>query len=320
MDGSALGSGLLDRHLLAAFVHGRGSLDALPWDMLRIPHVAAILLPACAPPPEPGPPADAMACNGHAALCERPLDEVALPGTHNSAASEADGFARGLNANQAVGIGAQLDAGVRVFLLDLYEQGGERVLCHGPCSLGQVPHLDVLAMFGTFIQTYPRDTIVLIYEDHVPAEAIEADLAEAGLAERAYTHPDGAPWPTLGELAEARTTLVVSAESAGPPPDWLHHIWDLAWDTPYRWTDPADFDCSLNRGDPTHDLLLVNHWLSTELGLPDPERATEANAYESLLAHAGGCKKHPAAFPNFVVVDYFDTGDLFEVVQELNGL
>jgi hypothetical protein len=281
--------------------------------------IAPMLLACASPAPADTAPLS-TACNGHDALCDRPLDEVALPGTHNSIAAEEAGFVRGVNANHVQGLGAQLDAGVRVMLLDVYEEGGERLLCHGPCALGSVPHLDALATLAAFRDAHPRDVVVLIYEDYVTAAALEEDFLTAGLAEHAYAHPAGATWPTLGELADAQTTLIVTTQSAEPPPAWVHPVWDHAWDTPYTWTALDQFDCSLNRGSQDNPLLLVNHWLSLSSGLPDAEQADQTNSFDVLFDHADRCRADPGAFPNFVVVDYFESGDLFRVVDALNEL
>ena len=56
-------------------------------------------------------------CNGHIELCDRPLDEVVLPGTHNSMAASSKGFLFGRHQD---GIPAQLANGVRAFLIDLH--------------------------------------------------------------------------------------------------------------------------------------------------------------------------------------------------------
>ena len=60
----------------------------------------------------------ALSCNGAASLCERRLDEVVFPGTHNSfAASEEPGW---YFANQRYGISRQLDDGIRALLIDVH--------------------------------------------------------------------------------------------------------------------------------------------------------------------------------------------------------
>lgn len=57
------------------------------------------------------------ACNGSEDYCDLRLDELALPSTHNSYSSARDGF---LLAEQQEGVGAQLEAGIRGFLIDSY--------------------------------------------------------------------------------------------------------------------------------------------------------------------------------------------------------
>jgi hypothetical protein len=57
------------------------------------------------------------ACNGHAALCGRRLDEVVLPATHNSMSAPLPGW---YSAEQERPIGGQLDDGIRGLLLDTH--------------------------------------------------------------------------------------------------------------------------------------------------------------------------------------------------------
>jgi uncharacterized membrane protein HdeD (DUF308 family) len=57
------------------------------------------------------------ACNGHAALCARRLDEVVLPATHNSMSVPLPGW---YSAEQERPIGGQLDDGIRGLLLDTH--------------------------------------------------------------------------------------------------------------------------------------------------------------------------------------------------------
>lgn len=59
-----------------------------------------------------------VSCNGSAALCSRPLNEVIFPGTHNSfAASDEPGW---YFANQTYPIARQLQDGIRAFLIDIH--------------------------------------------------------------------------------------------------------------------------------------------------------------------------------------------------------
>lgn len=64
------------------------------------------------------PPFEITACNGSAALCDRTLDKVVFPSTHNSMSAATE---RGwLFANQNDGVSAQLAAGVRGLLIDTH--------------------------------------------------------------------------------------------------------------------------------------------------------------------------------------------------------
>jgi hypothetical protein len=64
------------------------------------------------------PPGPVEACNGFAELCERPLNEVAFPSAHN--AMSAAELPNWFQPNQRFDIRAQLDDGVRGFLIDAH--------------------------------------------------------------------------------------------------------------------------------------------------------------------------------------------------------
>lgn len=70
--------------------------------------LAAAPLPAAAQPLE---------CNGSAELCARSIGDVAIPTSHNSMSSSADGF---LGPNQGATIEQQLANGIRGFQIDSY--------------------------------------------------------------------------------------------------------------------------------------------------------------------------------------------------------
>lgn len=261
-------------------------------------------------------------CNGHVALCDRPYDEVVFPGTHNSHSSYDEGFSA-VNANHDRGIVDQLDDGVRVMLIDVYPGDGDPTvlqLCHGPCNLGSIPHLETMETIVAFLVDNPREVMTIIYQDAAPVEDITAELALAGADALVFAHAPGEPWPTLGEMIDDDTRLVITAESGGPPPPWFHHVWDEAWDTPYGPNSLEGLSCELNRGSTDNDLFLVNHWVNDVLGLPSSENADLANAYDVLLGRAQECWRLWDHAPNFLVVDFYERGDLFAVVDELNGV
>lgn len=261
---------------------------------------------------------EALGCNGHVALCGRRYDEVVYPTTHNSFSARDAGFSV-FNANHVKPVGEQLAAGVRGLLLDVVIDDGETALCHGPCSFGRLPHIDVLGEIADFLAANPREIITIIYQDDAPVADITADYATLGLESRVFTYAGG-PFPTLEEMIAADTRLVVTAESGGPPPAWFHHVWDIVWDTPYSYKSADEFSCVLNRGDKGNPLFLLNHWVNSELDLPSQEGAMQVNAYDVLHGRAVECMQAAGDLPNYVAVDFWEQGDLFAVVDALNGV
>jgi hypothetical protein len=146
---------------------------------------AAVVLPA----PHPrslaidAPPG---ACNGATALCDRRLDEVVFPATHNSyAAALQPGW---FFANQRHGVARQLDDGIRAFMLDLHCVGGGRLegprrpyLCHTLCELGAEPQDEQWAIFARFLAVNPREVLIVIVEPYVDVAEIERGLRDSGL-------------------------------------------------------------------------------------------------------------------------------------------
>jgi hypothetical protein len=244
---------------------------------------------------------------------------VCFPGTHNSNSAYEYGYSN-LNANHDTGFLAQLQAGVRVMLIDVTYEGGETMLCHGPCNLGSMPHLEGLAILHDFMVANPREILTIIYQDSIAEEDMEADFVTSGMIDMLYAHTQDDPWPTLAEMIEDNTRLVITAESGGPPPDWLHHVWDVGWDTDYNWESTDDMDCELNRGSTDNDLFLINHWVNSVLGTPSKENAASSNSYDVLHARLQQCWAESGRIPNFIAVDFFEQGDLFEAVASLNGL
>ncbi len=252
-------------------------------------------------------------CNGSTVLCDRPLTEVVLPGTHNSMSNAADGW---WVPNQNTGIEAQLADGIRGLLLDTHDYAGEPHLCHSNCLLGSRPLVDALEGIDEFLRSNPDEVVAIIFQDGISAESTASVFEASGLIDHVYTHA-GAAWPTLGEMIDAGTRLLVTAEFSGPPPAWYHHAWDLFSDSPYSFGSTDDFSCELNRGSAANDLFLVNHWIGNPLSNEAASRG--ANAADVLRSRVTECEEERGRLPTLIAVDHHDVGDLLEVVAELNA-
>lgn len=272
-------------------------------------------------------------CNGAAALCSRTYDKVVVPMTHNAMSNADESWSP---ANQTHGIERQLADGIRGMMLDLHyydADANENVaghvdgksavdqvyLCHGPCALGRRRLLDGLCGVTKFLDDNPGEVFSIIFENDVLDADTDAVMRASGLADYAYTHAKGAPWPTLRELIDTDKRVVVFLEKDGGAPAYLHRGYtDEMWDTPYSFEKKEDFSCALGRGAKANALFLVNHWLGRPFA--DIALARDVNTIAVLGDRVAQCTREAGRTPTFVSVDFYDTGDLFNVVRRANGL
>ncbi len=256
-------------------------------------------------------------CNGHAALCDRPFDDVVLAGTHNSMASAEEGF---LPPNQEHGMARQLEDGVRALMIDLQEWRGDFWLCHASCVLGATPAVEGLQVITDFLDANPNEVIAIIFQNDTGASpsAMATLLSESGLDAYAMSRSETTPWPTLAELIERDERALFTLESGSGDEATLPNAWSVYVDTPYTFETLEDMSCRANRGRSDHPLFLINHWLGAPLSTP--ELAHEANTYEALSARVSECEIEAGRLPNILAVDFYNDGALLQVVDELNGV
>lgn len=267
--------------------------------------------------PDGGEPEPALKCNGHEELCDRGFDQVTLAMTHNAMSNAEAGW---LLPNQNFGITRQLQDGIRGMMLDTYEEDGQLWLCHAYCALGRQPLVDGLSEIAAFLSANPDEVVSIIFENYITNAQTAEAFAQSGLIDFVYTH-EAEPWPTLRALIEDGTRLIAFQEKLPPDPEvpWLMNIWDHAGETPFSFSAPEDFVCDPNRGDPANPLFLLNHFLTGPYG-GSVEMAEMVNYNPLFIDRARQCEREWNALPNFVAVDFYDIGDIFDVVDALNGL
>lgn len=286
-------------------------LDSEPpeWARSREPAPEAVRAPSVDPSSRD------LACNGSAALCDRAYDHVAYPTTHNSMSNDDDFWFR---PNQLHGIPQQLDDGIRALMLDTHYSGGTAYLCHGFCGAGRKRLSEGLSEVGQFMAAQPNEVVTIIFESHISAEDTAVAFAEAGLEGLVLTHRAGTPWPTLREMVASGKRLVVFTDTEGGTPAWYHDVWQFAWETPYHFKVATEFSCRPNRGSANNGLFILNHFLTNPL--PSLDYAEVVNRNPVLHDRVYECEEESGRLPNFVTVDFYSVGDLFSVIDDLNGV
>lgn len=216
---------------------------------------------------------------------------------------------------------ALLDSALRVRgALRLTPQGAEETfLCHAFCELGSTELEPLLRQVRSWLDLHPGEVVTFIVQDEVSPEETAAVVEAAGLAAYVHTQRPGEPWPTLREMVDSgrRVVFFMERRGGGEEHPWLLAANEWIQDTPFSFRAERDFTCAAFRGDPAAGLFLLNHWLS------NPTRkigdSARVNTPAVLGARAEQCQQERGLLPNFVAVDYYDQGDVFAVVDELNG-
>lgn len=254
-------------------------------------------------------------CNGHPSLCSRRFNEVVYVTTHNAMANQAQGFAF---PNQLMSLTTQMVDGVRGMMIDTHYWKGTVTLCHSECIAGNRPLLDGLVEIREFLAGNPREVMTLIFESYVSEADTRDVFEEAGLLDTLHAQVAGEPWPTLQEMiVSGRRLVVFTGKSQGKVP-WHHDTWDHCWETHWSVKDVSEFDCDPNRGSPDNPLFILNHFVTNPVALQS--LASQANTNPGFSELAFQCWDESGSIPNFVTVDFYSIGDVFDVVDSLNGV
>jgi hypothetical protein len=313
-------------------------------------------------------------CNGHEELCGRPLDEVALPATHNAMSVPLPGW---FSSEQERPIIDQLNDGIRGLLIDTHygdllgngkvrtffgseeelrkqaQQDGvspdavdaaQRTrgrlgfsgkgkrgmyLCHTFCELGATRLDSVLNHIHDFLVANPNEVLVVINQDYLTPQDFVGAVKAAGLEDFVYRGPVTGHWDTLRQMIDSDQRIVFLAENHAGAAPWYHLAYQsITEETPFKFTkvaqltDPAKLpaSCKANRGPKSGaPMFLVNHWISTD-PFPRPSDAAKVNAYKPLLARMRDCERIRKHVPNLVAINFYKKGDVFRVVDTLNGV
>jgi hypothetical protein len=243
----------------------------------------------------------------------RPRLVATAPGSHPAALAEAqreygaaavDSFLRLHNAIAPTAIGP-----VRPYL------------CHSLCEIGSTEWEPVMSRVTAWLGAHPREVVTFFIQDQVTPADTAMVFQRAGLLPFVYQPRADGSWPTLGQMIDSGHRVVVLMENhdGGTTHPWMMPGFHWVQDTPFGSNTAADLSCAHNRGSPSSPILLINYWLTNDYrSLVTDARAI--NSYDMLSLFVARCRQQPGMLPNYVGVNFYNEGDVFRVVDELNGV
>ena len=94
-------------------------------------------------------------------------------------------------------------------------------------------------------------------------EELAGAFEASGLEKYIWKGKPDPQWPTLRELIESGTRVVVFIESGRKGVDWIRPAFENIRETPYHFSKQEEFSCRANRGGDGKSLFLMNHWIDT---------------------------------------------------------
>jgi hypothetical protein len=189
-------------------------------------------------------------------------------------------------------------------------------LCHTFCELGYVKMVDELRLVRQFLDAHPNQVLQFVIQDYVPPEQLHAEFVAAGLGHELASYVPGEPLPTLGQMIDAGTHLLVSLENGDDGPQLPNAFTGLVEETPFTFLTVTQLrsaaSCVDNRGVAGSPVFQLNHWVTP----PVPSHAAAANRL--LPSRAATCERTRNRIPTLVAVDFAERSDVVRVARRIN--
>lgn len=220
--------------------------------------------------------------------------------------------------------------------LDVCNCNGVLQFCHNVCDLGERMPNEVFTNTLQFLNDYPSEVIVLLFQasqdqgpivwDDLYAEMNNVD----GFTDMIYVHQYGNEWPLMSDLVQQNKRIIVFYFNGGTCtngmsacPTGFNYFFNYAAETQFESASLADlenyeYSCEVTRG-PQDDALpaaffVVNNFVTP----PDPEAAKITNSKTFLSNRLTNCANLNKQRPNFVYLDFWSTGITSQLVQFAN--
>jgi hypothetical protein len=192
-------------------------------------------------------------------------------------------------------------------------------LCHTLCELGATQMVAFLQTIREFLELNPNQVMVFFDEDYVKEKDLRSAFVRAGLFRYLAQLRPGQPLPTLRQLIRSHHNIVVFAQdrTSGKYP-WNQYAFNWMEDTPLGAVKPSQFTCKLNRGQAGNPILLMNNW--ADIFPPRPSPNIPVVQRDFILSRAQQCVSARGRYPNVILTDYYNRGNVVGAVDYLNGV
>jgi hypothetical protein len=192
-------------------------------------------------------------------------------------------------------------------------------LCHTLCELGATSMVGFFQTIRRFLERNPNQVLVFFDEDAVHEQDLRSAFVRAGVFKYLARLQPGQPLPTLGQLIHSHHNIVIFAQepTSGHYP-WNPYAFNWMEDTPLGATKPSQFTCKLKRGKAGNPILLMNNW--ADIFPPRPSPNVPLVQRNFLLSRAQQCVEQRGRFPNLILTDYYNRGNVIGAADTLNGV
>ncbi|KAL7697939.1 hypothetical protein NQL31_005178 [Lotmaria passim] len=234
-----------------------------------------------------------VGCNGDSRYCGLRANQIIWACAHNAHSSLEDNF---VLPNHYYNITHQLSAGVRSFMVDVwYDKINASVsdeedvyVCHSLCLMGRRPWRQLAREFKEFLDRYPQQVIMIIFEQYVNSSTLGKISDEVGLTKYVWYSDQVAPnfnphyrWPTLQHMIDSNQRAMMFNDATAASnisvnrPEWLYYAFDFQYENYYETSSVNEWVCDIHRGWCTPDPVVVN--------CSDPDNSdSDACAFDSL--------------------------------------
>jgi len=255
-------------------------------------------------------------CKASCYFCDKYVYTMFILMTHNSFA-----VANKVSSpNQNYGVGKQFRDGIRGFNFDIYWENGKIIMKHGGWHSNVDYSTSVAAIVAEMNKPEYRKEFVLVqFEDYVGKKHLDEVLKPWG--DKVITNFD--PNVKLGHyiIAGKRVLLTSKYEDKSKG---MHDYEDLITENNYKWFSALEnVDFGLRRGpkNSATSIKMMNHFCGTYPGAGSMVSSAIVNSKSRMLYDARIFKKKDYAKGgiNVMVIDYYDTGNVFDAQRAIRS-